>query len=82
MTAEHVRDSVVCCQSLVQEGCVCAQQIERAAIFSQHTFEQQLSLATKSVSQVVVEIGKQPAIRLKRIQISQVQPLSSEVAHQ
>ena len=80
--AVHMRNVVVLRQPLVQPSVIRLQQVEHAAVLAQHVLEKQFRLATHRLPQVVIEVGKQSAIRRDGFQVSQIQPLPREVRHE
>ena len=82
MAAEDVRNSIVLCQPLVDEGVVRAEQFRDAAILAKDVLEKIFRLGAKRLPQVVVEIWKQPQVGTDPLELPQVQPLRTEVRDQ
>src|SRR5262245_61094876 len=82
MTSVDVWNAVMPCQPFVHERVVRAEQIENAAVLANDAFEEHLRLAPERQPQVVVEIRELMTIRLNALQVSQVQPLTGEVANE
>ena len=79
--AVHAWNAVVFRQPLVDEGVVGRQQIEEAAIVAEDARDEERRLGEEGAAQRFVE-REQHRIRLHRLDVSQVQPLTREVRHQ
>ena len=80
--AVDVGDAVVARQPFVDERVVGGQQFEQAAILPHDAADEQLRFAAERAPQIVVELGKAPAIRLELRDVAQMQPLAGKVVHE
>src|SRR4051812_5093716 len=77
--AVYVWNTVMACEPLIHECVVGREQIEDAAVLSQHALEEELGLAPERLAKVVVEIRELVLIRRGAFQISQVEPLAGKI---
>ena len=82
VAAVDVRDVVVPCQPLVDEGVVGGQQVEDAPVLAHHALEEELGLAVHRAPQPLAEIGEAVLVRHQRGNVAQVEPLPREVLDQ
>ena len=82
VAAIDMGNPVVLRQPLVHERVVGRQQLGDTAVTAQDAVNEQLGLAPKRLSQVLVKAGEEPDIRLLRIDIAKEQPLLGEVGDQ
>jgi hypothetical protein len=75
-------DSVMLRQALVYKGVVRIQNIDDAAIFTDHAFDQKFRFALQGVSKILVEIREGDRIGLHPGNIAQEQPLAGEIGNQ
>ena len=69
-------------QSIVHERVVGTEQIEKAAILTQHAFEEEVCLSGKRGPQVFIKIWKRRGVGQHGIDVAQIQPLADEVGYQ
>ena len=80
--AEHTRNPVVIGQPLVEERVVRRQQVEHAAIVSEHALQEELGFTMEVGNQTEVEAGEHARTWVLGVDIAQIQPLSAEVARE
>ena len=82
VAAVDMRNAVVLRQPLVHERVTGRQQIEHAAVVAQDAVDEQLRLAAKGLSQVLVETWKVSRIRFLQLDVPKIQPLLGEIRDQ
>ena len=80
--AVDVRDAVVAGELLVQERVVRPQQLRDRTVPAHLTLEEQLRLPHHRAAQRVVEAGEQRAVRVLRMDVADLQPLTGEVVRE
>ena len=80
--ALHVRNAVVLRQPLIDERVVRGQQVDHVAVFADDAVEEQLGFAAHGLQQIAVEVGIEEQIRLRVVQVAQIQPLPGETGGQ
>ncbi len=69
--AANVRNAVVFREPLVDEGVICRQQIEHAAIFAQDAAREQLRFAAEPLPEILIEVALTFGVRKNGREISQ-----------
>ena len=82
MIAVNSFDAVVPGQALVEIGMITLDQLQHAAVFSEHLFKQPFRLLTHGLTEVFIKVGKASRIRGEAFQVPQVEPLIGEVGDQ
>jgi hypothetical protein len=73
-------NAVVPRQPLVDERVIGVQKVEHGAVFADDAVDEQLGFAPERLTQRVVEVGEDVDVRLKALEIPEIQPLPGEVA--
>ena len=77
--AVDIRDVIVLRQSLVDESVVRRQQLGDATVFPDLALDEHLGLLTQRAPEILLELGKQDGVRRQVFELSQPEPLASEV---
>ncbi len=75
----HARDAVMAREALVEERIPGVDEIEDAAVFTDHVVQEELRLAAHRDAQVVFEVGKAIAVAGDRFERAELQPLPAEL---
>ena len=75
VAASHVRHAVVPGQPSIDEGVIGRVQLEHTAIFSHQIVEEEFCFAPHRGSELLVEVGILPNVRLHLVEVLQSQPL-------
>ena len=78
MSSCDSRNAVVLCQGFVQVRVVRRIQLQRTAILTNQTIEEQFGLSEHRIGKLLVKIRKEQSVRVDFVQVLQTEPLTRE----